>query len=350
MRRRQREQHATSMFRGAELARLMTGILMLAVLYMLIARARDVNTWRWLANDGGVGAPSSSHLTPLPKGEGTKSAPPRATGPTDEDPDQAETAREEFQAITDGTLKLGPEEMEPYDRLVEWVNNQSFARLRGRAKSGAWYTDLYDAPEKHRGELLSLDLEVRRAKEWGKNRYGVPLHEAWATTGESRGRLYDVIVVGYPAGMPVGYDICEKAGFVGYFLKLQGYESAGAKPGQATEKAPLLIGRLQWEPVAAPPVDNTQEWVWGLALLAILVLALGLHLVYSRLPRRRPTVRSAISDAATGEVVPIDQWLDRAGFGAIDDEDRVDAEEDDQCEDGRCDDHGEGGDSRVFDR
>ena len=52
---------------------------------------------------------------------------PKATGPTDQDTDEAETAREEFQAITDGTLTLGPEEMEAYYRLLSWADSQLFA-------------------------------------------------------------------------------------------------------------------------------------------------------------------------------------------------------------------------------
>ncbi len=67
----------------------------------------------------------------------TRPAPslPAATGPTDEDPDQAETAREEFQAVTDGSLTLGPEEMEPYDRLVVLGEEPVVAAaLRQRAK------------------------------------------------------------------------------------------------------------------------------------------------------------------------------------------------------------------------
>ena len=85
----------------------MTGLVMLAVLYMLIVRAGEPNMWRWFAgNDRPRRLPAeqqsrSRRLRRLPE----------ATGPTDEDPDQAEEAREEFQALTDGTLKLGPEEM-----------------------------------------------------------------------------------------------------------------------------------------------------------------------------------------------------------------------------------------------
>jgi hypothetical protein len=345
MRRSGRPPQSPRIFRGAELARLITGLVMLVVLYMLIMRARDANTWRWLARDDGrptaATAPAEPEKKPAepekqpiesgkkriepikkPTEPGKKPVPapapqaPAVTGPTDQDPEEAETAREEFQALTDGTLKLGPEEMEPYDRLVEWVKNQSFAQLSARAKKGLRYSNLYDDPDRHRGELVALDVEIRLASDAGKNRYGVPLYEAWGATNESRGRLYALIIEDYPKGMPAGDSICEKARFVGYFLKLQGYEPATAKPGQKPEKAPLLIGRVQWEPVVAPRVDTTREWLWGLPLLAMVLAVFVFQWAYFKWFRRRPAVRPVTSRAADGDILPIESWLDRPGFGA----------------------------------
>ena len=97
---------------------------------------------------------------------------PKATGPTDEDPDQAETAREEFQAAHRRHTKLAAEEMVAYNRLVFWVKNQSFARLDRRARHGLWYTDLYDQPDKYRGKLVALDLDIRRARTWARTTTG----------------------------------------------------------------------------------------------------------------------------------------------------------------------------------
>jgi len=326
MRRDRPEQRPAGMFRGADLPRLMSGLVMLAVLYLLFVRFRDADTWRWLAKASGTPVETAT----APPSQKQKPAPPlpAAAGPTDEDPDQAETAREEFQALTDGTLALGREEMEPYDRLVVWVKNQSYARLYARAKKGLRYTNLYDGAERHRGELVALNVEIRLASDEGKNRDGVHLHEAWAVTDQSLSRLYDLVVVDFPTGIPLGQFIREKAKFVGYFLKIQGYESGSAKPGQAPEKAPLLIGRLQWEPVAAPPVDNTPPWGWGLGLLAAVGLLLGLSWASSRWLRRKAAPRSMIADADSGEVIPIEAWLERAGFEAEEDKTQPQQEND----------------------
>jgi hypothetical protein len=322
MRRYWREQQPPRMFRGAELPRLMTGMVMLAVLYMLISRAGDAGTWRWLVRATGErAAGASATVAKAPQAAVGRRPLPAASGPTDEDPDQAEEARNEFQAITDGTLTLGAEEMVPYNRLVEWVKHQSFARLYQRAKRGFRYTHFFDDAEKHRGELVALDLVIRVAGDAGKNDYGIQLYDAWGTTDQSLNRWYSVITLDYPKGMPIGDSMDEKVKFAGYFLKLQGYEPGTAKPGQAPEKAPLLIGRLEWEPTAAAasPADNTQEWIWGGALLAVIGLVFGLQFVYGKWMRHKPAVRSMIPDAATGEVISIDSWLERSGFRDPDD-------------------------------
>lgn len=332
MRRYWRERRPASMFRGAELPRLMTGLVMLAVLYMLIVRAADPKTWGWLAKVDGQNqtAPdANAAAAPSKAEEPSPPTEPAPTGPTDEESEQQEAAREEFQAITDGSLRLGPEEMEAYDRLVEWVKNQSFATLERRAKKGLWYTDLYDSPDEHRGQLVALDLEIRRANSVGESRYGVKLWEAWGLTEESRGRLYDVIVLDYPKEMPLGFNIYTKAKFAGYFLKLQGYESGGSKPGQSPDRAPMLIGRLQWQPmaVAAPPVDAREEWLWGGGLLALVGLVFLVRWLYYKRARksRCSEVPSVLGRSPEGEAVPIDRWLEEGGWLTGEEED--DAEE-----------------------
>jgi hypothetical protein len=319
MRRDWRERHPSSMFRGAERMRLITAVLMLVVLYLLITQARNVDAWRWLAPEEPKVAQGSSQEPPKKL--------PDATGPTDEDSDQEEEAKNEFQAITDGSLTLGPEEMEPYDRLVFWVKNQSYARLRQRARSNLLFTHLHDEPDKYRGQVVSMELTVRRILDAGKNRDGIQLYEVWGVSAESRDRLYVAIVVDLPKGMPIGASVHEKSRFVGYFFKLQGYHASGAKLGAVPEKTPLLIGRLQWEPVAVPKVNNTWDSTVGLSLLVIFGLVLGLGMIYSKWYKRKPDPRAWIPTAAPGEVIPIEKWLEEANFIEDSRDNRPDGEE-----------------------
>ena len=170
--------------------------------------------------------------------------------------------------------------MVPYDRIVLWVQHQSFARLRQRARADLLFTNFHDEPEKYRGQIVTLEMNVRRILDAGKTDDGIPLHEVWGSTPQSGNRLYVAMVVGLPAGMPIGPTVQEKATFAGYFLKLQGYESGLAKPGQPRETAPLLIGRLEWEPAALAHTDNTQELKWGSLVLAVVAAVWVLQFLY----------------------------------------------------------------------
>jgi hypothetical protein len=278
---------------------------MLVVLSMLIMKTGDPRNWSWLTNE--TAKPTTDPAAPPPPL-------PKATGPTEEDPDEKDMAQREFPALTDGTVGLRMEEMSLYDRMVFWVKYQSFERLYQRAKKNLWYTDLYDAPDKHRGELVVLNLEILRANSKYEDRYDFKLAEVWGQTEESRNRLYVLIVLDYPQGMPEGYDLHEKAKFVGYFLKLHGYHPGDDKPGARPEKAPLLIGRLEWEPSPMPERNSAQEWFWGLMLLAILGLVLGVRFVYFKLRGKDKTSRPGMAFAPTGEVIPIDVWLEKSNF------------------------------------
>ena len=305
MRRYWEERSSPSMFGGSLMLRLLSGIGMLVIVSLLIVRTGEPDMWRWLV--GGDGQPAekqSAQPPPIPK----------ATGPTHEDPDQAGMAREEFQAITDGTLKLHKIEMVPYCRLVHWVKNQPFERLRRLARSDLVYTHFYDEPDKYRGQLVTMDLDVRRVLEAGEGRDGEKLKEIWGFTDESWGHPYVAIVVDCPKDLPVGPSVREKVTFAGYFLKLQGYRPAEAKPGDPIEKAPLLIGRIQWKPAVAPRDDRSQEWIWGLALLGVIGLVLAARFLYFRLKPRRRASLSSVATSPSGEVISIDSWLEQTNL------------------------------------
>jgi hypothetical protein len=306
--RQRRERPQAIAFRGGELRWLVTGALMLVVLFMLISRLREPGAWNWLSDIGQTAAKpqASSPAAPLPE----------ATGPTDEDPDQAETAQEEFQAMTDGTVGLSQVEMSPYNRLVFWVKNQPFARLWARAKKGLAYTYLYDEADKHRGTLVALDVTLSLINDAGKNDDGIPLHEVWAKTKQSGNRLYVFIVVDLPAKLPIGRPIHEPAKFAGYFLKVHGYHAALSRPGQAPEKAPLLIGRLEWTP-PTPATDSAQEWIWGLAALGLIAAVLAARFVFDKLKRRKAVGRGILTPPPDA-VIPVDRWLEQSGFAPHD--------------------------------
>ena len=280
------------------------GITTLLVLFLLMSRLRE------------EGAPArlavAQHADDKPASAATIAKLPQPTGPTDDDPEEAEDAKGEFQALCDGTLSLGPEEMASYNRLVSWVKSQSFARLWARAKKDLAYTYLYDDAQRHRGALVALDVEIRLVRNAGKNDAGVPLYEAWATTRESGNHLYDLVVVDFPTKMPAGGGIRERARFAGYFLKVQGYESGVAKPGRPPEKAPLLIGRLDWRPTTAPEQAAAWEgWnlIWVAAGAALVVLMAAAGFIFWKAGKATAS-RNTLTPPAGG-VIPVEAWLEQ---------------------------------------
>ncbi len=139
MRPYRRERPAAIGFLGRELRWMALGITTLVVLFLLISHLREQGAAGRLA--------AAQRPSDEPASAATIAKLPKPIGPTDEDEEEAEAADEEFQALSDGTLTLGPEEMVPYNRLVSWVNSQSFARLWARAKKNLAYTYLYDDPQ-----------------------------------------------------------------------------------------------------------------------------------------------------------------------------------------------------------
>lgn len=334
MRRSRREKPSSSGLRGSDMLRMGAGLMVLAILVLSIWRARDPRNWQWLADAGTVspvaktekGETPKTSLASAKKSEKTAAKPkekpadgksnsPNLENLTDEDSEQLNEALAEFQAVSDGNLKLAKEEMEAYDRLVYWVKNQTFARLWERGRKNPSYSYLYDGAEDRRGQIVSLDVTIRLVRDGEKNRYGVPLHEAWAVTAKSRDRLYDLMVLDLPSEIPQEKFIREKARFAGYFLKLQGYYSAVAKPGQAPEIAPLLIGRIEWEPATpASDVAASADGTYGV-LLGVIVIVVGLLAALFFLLRRQlgrySTPPASLLQPTTGSVVSIDEWLER---------------------------------------
>jgi hypothetical protein len=305
-------------FRGSELRWMAMGLMTLVVLFLLISRLREQGAAARVA-EAETTAPdqhASPPAMPLPS----------PTGLTDEDPDEAELAQEELRGLSDGTVGLGHEEMIPYNRLVSWVKNQSFARLWARGEKNLAYTYLYDDAPRQRGKLVAMDVEIRLVRNLGKNEAGVPLYEASAVTQQSGNHLYELVIVDFPTTMPVDTFIRERAKFAGYFFKLQGFEAGNAQPGRPPEKAPLLIGRIEWNPGAAASQDaGGEEWIWAVAALA--VVALALLVVFRRRSRGPTLLHPSILPPPSGGVIPVDVWLEQCGSQPHGEGDRKGSEE-----------------------
>ncbi len=267
------------MLRGWELTRLLTMIAFLAVLGMVIYQTSRIG--------GDEQAGQAATAAPVPADPKAPKTPDDSTvakvvssGPTDEDPEQRVEAENEFQAVTDGSLGVQREEMFAYWRLFTWIEHQSMETLQRRAASDVTYNDLMMSPDKYRGRLVRLDLNVRRVLSCDPPEDGPAeikkVYEIWGLTDDSKAWLYDVLTAHLPEGMPVGPDVEDRATFVGYFLKLQGYHEGVGNPRAAPLRAPLLIGRLVRTPrVVAQAGSQSYPWLLAAAGGVILLVAGG---------------------------------------------------------------------------
>ena len=273
--------------------RLVSMLMAVLVLSMLYSRLKDPATWRAFADEGP--APSVSELTTGPVSETV------VFGPNDLDAGELEAAGKLFELVID-RAPLKPREMDAYWRLMDWSRTQPFADMEERAKTDVPFTQLWEQPEKYRGQLVRLRLHVRRVLEYDapENPSGIgKVCEAWGWTDESRSFPYTVVFPEPPEGLPVGTDIRTEIVFVGYFLKVMSYTAFDRARG-----APLLVGRARLVPsaVAAAP-SKSDPWLI-LLVIAAGILFIGFS-VWTRMKSRRKVNRHSLPNDFSSISTPV---------------------------------------------
>lgn len=307
----------TAGFPRRELFRLLSMLMLLVIVGMLIVRTRNASMWRWAANLDEEDAQSAQSASKPEAAEGEdhsdRFVETLVTGPNDQQPFEQSQAEYQFQAITDKAPNSA-EEMPTYWRLMRWSMTESFDDLWARANKDRYFTHLGQTPEKHRGELIAMNISLRRAMrhapESKENSAGVQqVYEAWGVTDESRTGLYCLLFYDLPPQLPVKPSIQERAQFVGYFMKLISYEDALGK----TRWAPLLIGRLRMRENSAQFAQRQKEsearalpWLLGGAV----VLFAGL-VVWTR----RYLAASSVAgmEPVSTDHQAIEHWLETGG-------------------------------------
>ena len=308
-------------------------VFLLVLLAIYIPRARDPRSWEWLATGGGSdqyqvdpttltaeqptawepktpqpatmltrsSAPTAAAAagTTLPA-EATTVAAAQATGPVvagpsahtpatdrpalplDMEPEQRKFFKEESEMLIDRAEGFKGIEMPAYWRLLGWARASSMEDLDKRASRGLVFNHFAQQPGKYRGKLVRLKLNVRRvlpAEAVKGQPEGTPqLYEMWGVTEESQAWLYVIVTPDLPPGLEVGPRVNEQVIFNGYFLKLQGYEEAGAKPNAKPLYAPMLIGRVVLAKPLPPPNVTEHQTAW--MLIAGGILGAGVLMVW----------------------------------------------------------------------
>ena len=326
--------HVSRMYSGP---RLTTMVLLLGVVGLLMYNAGNPSNWKWLESNPPEPAAATAQPAPLAEKQTEEKTEPsirydaasknydpdsvRADDPSnanfhwDADPDEQKALANYLDAVEDGTIGILEEESFGYALLLKWVKTRAFQDLLKASRRDWTFHDLLQTPQKHRGQLLEVPLNIVRILPYdckdpttGEQR---KVYEVVGWSPKSKSWLYFAIVPELPEGMPTGEKIKERATLVGYFFKVQGYFEDKAPPRSKPLKAPLLFGRLAWEPntrPASPPprMEWNQQWTWW-GLGALVVVYLGTRWWLRHVPKRRPASEQQL---AAEDAALIGNWLE----------------------------------------
>jgi hypothetical protein len=228
------------------------------------------------------------------------------------DPEELALFKHDAEAIADRSLTILPVEQRAYWRLIRWVTEEPLSTLVAADPPEVNYQNFVLRPEKHRGELVQMELLVRRALKYEApegNSAGVKtLYELWGWPANAHGRMYTVVTTELPPGFPIGTEVEETARVYGYFFKLQAYELGSAKPYAAPQVSPLLVGRIQWAPFVSPNAEIDPSFYVGLAVGGVILAGMIGFWVWTG--RRKPA-QLAILNAALPATASEEVYADR---------------------------------------
>lgn len=279
---------------------------LLAMVVIGFGLASDPQNWHWLTgpapNEAKNGAKKrAAAKTPLVKpladdelppdafrlvpGDAEKTGSPRSPAvsksraadhpPADAPPESYELAlpRELLADVQDSSLGIRHKESAAYYALLAKARDIPLSVLERAARTDVSFVALYNDPELYRGQLITLDGELRRFTPLaaGENTENLDtVYEGWLFT-EDGGRTnpFRVICTGKPPGLPVGTEVRERVRFTGYFFKRYGYPTQ-----HGLNFAPLLLGkRMRWTPPAAATGVERGSAPYVLATVVVLGLA-----------------------------------------------------------------------------
>lgn len=269
--------------------RLASLILAMAVLWMLYERMRDPATWKMFSSAEPVANPVekvslSDQETIVP-------------GPNHKSDEELAAAQREFEYVIE-RAPLKSREMDAYWRLMAWSRTEPLADLEEQARREIPFTQLWEQPERYRGQPIRLRLHVRRVLEYDapENPYGITkCYEAWGWTEESSAFPYVVVFPERPEGLSIGEEKSSEIVFVGYFLKIMSYADKLGK----TRGAPLLVGRAR---LVATPSLASNKTDSSIALTAILIFGAAMvgSIIWMQVrPRKKSRVKTRLGDIPT---------------------------------------------------
>jgi hypothetical protein len=188
--------------------------------------------------------------------------------------------------IKDGkTLPSAASDGQEFDALLEVLTQTWYTSPRAfekAARHDLGFRQLFENPEKYRGEVVHVEGRLRLVQRWEPplmaREAGVPLmYEAAIFDAASGDNPYIVFVMEAPEGVPLEQKVNEPATFDGYFYKKWRYKALDSTKPTEYREAPLLIGRslkVQKGAAATPP-EEVLGWttLLGVSLVAVLSVA-----------------------------------------------------------------------------
>jgi hypothetical protein len=270
-------------------------VLALGMVLIAMQQASKPETWWWLTDASGSRPAADRELTarsnavdaaddePLGRDE-IRTVPP--DDPPSNRPAAAEPASRRpstdidlppalFENVSESRIGIRQDEREAYFTVLAKARDTRLPVLEAAGRRDLGYIELFNDPETHRGEIVTVEGQLRRLIELpaGDNSHGLQtLYEGWLFTEDSGPNPFRIVFSRLPEGTPTGERVRLAARFTGYFFKRTGFVN---KAGEL-HSAPLLLGKtIHWQPEV--PLETgvpTRTLMVVIGLVAGLCLAL----------------------------------------------------------------------------
>lgn len=211
--------------------------------------------------------------------------------------------RDLLSIVSDNTLLIHKREMPAYWRLLSISMAEDYGTQYEKARRNPSLNEFHTAAAKHRGELVSLNLNIRRVVQYDAIDANNPanvkqLYEVWGWTEQSKSWLYVCVTPELPPGMQVGEAVSFRAQFTGYFFKMLAYHSAKPTSSGMPRVAPMLIGRFSTERLAPlrPASDPLQVFIW-VVFAVVCVGGFFMRWILKRTDKPMPVLKNSSPEA-----------------------------------------------------
>jgi hypothetical protein len=172
----------------------------------------------------------------------------------------------EFESVVDRT-PVEFRDNAAYALLLERTASKTPVELAAISRRDVYLPHLWQNPELYRGvpiHVLGSALRVLRYPS-KMSRTGW-IYEASIVTPEATRNPFQCVFEEAPPGLPIGSTISERVVFNGYFLKIWKYHA-----GDVARGAPLLVGRIGWEPrEPVAPTGSNSMLRWSLLAIGVM--------------------------------------------------------------------------------